>query len=75
MSYKEQRELEGLPARIAALEEEQNQIQEAIASVDFYQKDKDYVANTLARLEGIEGELELAFARWEILEAKTGVDA
>ena len=75
LSYKEQRELEGLPARIAALEEEQNQIQEAIASVDFYQKDKDYVANTLARLEGIEGELELAFARWEMLEAKTGVDA
>src|SRR5262249_33062797 len=41
LSYKEQRELEAMPDRIAALEDEQRALQERIAGPDFYKESAD----------------------------------
>jgi len=70
LSYKAQRELDGLPARLESLETEQNSLQAQIAAPEFYQQDKDEVAKTLARLERVGNELEQCFARWEELESE-----
>jgi len=67
LSYKEQRELDELPRRIEALEEEQALLQQTINQSDFYKKDKDAVASTLERLEQIARELEANYQRWEQL--------
>ncbi len=69
LSYKEQRELDGLPARLESLETEQNSLQAQIAAPEFYQQNKDEVAKTLAQLERVGNELEQCFARWETLES------
>jgi ATP-binding cassette subfamily F protein uup len=69
LSYKDQRELEALPARIEALETEQAELQEAINVSGFYQQEGDAVEATLARLESVGNELETCYGRWETLEA------
>lgn len=68
LSYKEQRELESLPAKIEALETEQEQLQQRTSQADFYQQDKDSVAEALARLSAVNEELDEAYQRWEALE-------
>lgn len=68
LSYKEQRELEELPARIEMLEAEQTELHAMTSNAEFYQQDKDIIAGTLARLEEVQKELEHCFERWEILE-------
>jgi ATP-binding cassette subfamily F protein uup len=69
LSYKDQRELEALPARIEALETEQAALQETINANGFYQQEGDAVASTLTRLEAVGNELESCYERWEVLEA------
>lgn len=69
LSYKAQRELDGLPAKMESLEAEQNELQEQINASDFYQQDKESTAQTLERLEKIGNELEQCFVRWEELES------
>jgi ATP-binding cassette subfamily F protein uup len=69
LSYKDQRELEALPARIEALETEQAELQEVINVNGFYQQEGDAVEATLARLESVGIELETCYGRWETLEA------
>lgn len=69
LSYKAQRELDGLPARLESLETEQNALQAEVSAPEFYQQDKDKIAETLARLEQVGNELEVCFARWEELES------
>ena len=39
-----------------------------MADADFYQKDKDTIAQATSRLADVEKELEKAYERWEILE-------
>ncbi|UCH52473.1 MAG: ABC transporter ATP-binding protein, partial [Pseudomonadota bacterium] len=68
LSYKETRELEALPARIEALEHEQQQLEVSISHSAFYQQDKSAIAETLGRVEQLRTELEGAYARWEELE-------
>ena len=68
LGYKEQRELEELPGKIDALEKEQTEIQNKISDPDFYQQDKEKIANALSQLEAAEKELAHCFERWEILE-------
>ena len=72
LSYKAQRELDGLPEKMEALEAEQNELQEQINAPDFYQQDKELSATILERLEKVGNELEQCFARWEELEAGEG---
>ena len=64
LSYKEQRELEGLPAQIDALEGEQAQIQQALADGSLYSSDAARAALLLQRCQVIEEELLHALERW-----------
>jgi ATP-binding cassette subfamily F protein uup len=69
LSYKEQRELEGLPERIAALEAEQKQVQADLADPKLYASDAAKVAQLHARDTVIETALMQALERWELLSA------
>jgi len=69
LSFKEQRELETLPDRIAALEAELALLHEKLADPEFYRNAGADVAQFTARLHAVENELEGAYARWEELEA------
>ena len=70
-SYKEQLELEQLPARIEALEEEQRQLQAAVSDADFYKKPAAEIHETLGRLEELETLLLDAYTRWDALDSRT----
>jgi ATP-binding cassette subfamily F protein uup len=70
LSYKEQRELDGLPGRIEKLETEQRSLTAVISESGFYQHDKDTIQATLARLEKVNSELEAIFERWAELESR-----
>jgi len=69
LSNREQKELEGLPARIEALEREQAQLTAQLADPAFYRKQAAKFTEVKARLETVEKEHATAFARWEELEA------
>jgi ATP-binding cassette subfamily F protein uup len=71
-SYREQRELEELPARIEAMEREQEQLTAAAAASGFYKETADAIHRTLARLAALEQELLDAYARWDELDSKSG---
>ena len=71
LSYKDQRELDALPAIIEGLEDEQSQLQEAVSDAAFYQQPAEEISTTLARLESIASELVEGYARWEELEAQS----
>ena len=68
LSYKDQRELDALPARIEALEHEQAELQSVINDPAFYQGEAGEIEKTLARVTELEGELEQALERWMELE-------
>jgi ATP-binding cassette subfamily F protein uup len=67
LSYKEQRELEALPAKIEALEGEQAAIQAELAEGSVYGKDPQRAAQLAVRSAEIEDELMAALERWELL--------
>jgi len=69
LSFKEQRELDGLPQRIQQLEQEQGALASTVADPQLYARDPPRVAAALARLETIASELEAAYARWAALES------
>ncbi len=69
LSYKEQRELESLPERIAKLEADQAAIHAKMAEPAFYQQSGGDIARETAKLEKVTAELEAAFERWTELEA------
>ena len=68
LSYKEQRELDGLPQLIESLDAEQAQLQEAMGAAGFYQQDPDTVASVLERFQLVEKQLEECYNRWGELE-------
>ncbi|OHC64052.1 MAG: ABC transporter ATP-binding protein [Rhodocyclales bacterium GWA2_65_19] len=70
LSFKEQRELEQLPDRIAALEAEQAALQGRLADPAFYQGAAEAVRETQARLAKLDAEIDEALVRWESLESK-----
>lgn len=71
LSYKEQRELEALPARIEALEREQAELAARLADPESY-RDPGVDARGLAtRHAAIEAELTECLERWETLESRT----
>ncbi|MCG6899579.1 MAG: ATP-binding cassette domain-containing protein [Gammaproteobacteria bacterium] len=69
LSYKEQRELQALPAKIEQLEAEQAQLQAAIGDPGFYQQSHEQVNGVLERLQVVEAQLEDCYGRWEWLES------
>jgi ABC transport system ATP-binding/permease protein len=70
LSYKEQRELDALPARIEALEAEQKALAQRLASSDLYIKERQLAPALQARHEAIEAELLQALERWELLASR-----
>jgi len=69
LSYKEQRELDGLPARIEALEREQKDLGALLASADLYAEDPPRAEAAQMRYAQIDDELLAALERWETLGA------
>jgi ATP-binding cassette subfamily F protein uup len=69
LSYKLQRELEGLPAQLEALENEIEVLQSEMNDPEFFSKSQEITQPKLTRLAEAEHELEQAFERWEALEA------
>ena len=70
LSYKEQRELDALPARIEALEAEQRDLTARIAGPDFYKTARADIEAALARVDPLAQELTDAYARWHDLESR-----
>jgi ATP-binding cassette subfamily F protein uup len=73
LSFQERRELEQLPARIEALETEQQRLEGAVASPEFYREPAATISRTLARLEEVRRELADAYARWDVLDSRQSV--
>ncbi|MDQ3168937.1 MAG: ATP-binding cassette domain-containing protein [Acidobacteriota bacterium] len=71
LSFKEQRELESLPALIEALEAEERTLQVRAASPEFYKDGADAIKQTLARIEALGPERERALARWVELDERS----
>jgi ATP-binding cassette subfamily F protein uup len=69
LSYKEQRELDELPARMSALEAEQAELNKQLADPDVYRKEGGNVAALHARAEAIDEELLTLLERWETLSS------
>ena len=67
LSYKEQRELDALPALIESLESEQATIQAELADGTLYSSDLERALALQARDTEIEDALMTALERWEIL--------
>jgi ATP-binding cassette subfamily F protein uup len=68
LGFKEQRELEALPGRIDALENEMASLTEALSASGFYAKDSAAQAAHHARMAAVQAELDAAFARWAELD-------
>jgi ATP-binding cassette subfamily F protein uup len=67
LSFKEQRELDGLPDLIAALEAEQSEINSALADGSLYSIDNVRAMKLATRNAQIDDELMTALERWEML--------
>jgi ABC transport system ATP-binding/permease protein len=69
LSYKEQRELEALPAKIDALEQQQSALEARTTDATFYQQSREAVDAVLAELSDVQESLDAAIERWAELEA------
>ncbi|MEZ8647726.1 ABC transporter ATP-binding protein [Vibrio splendidus] len=69
LSYKLQRELEALPMRLEELETKIETLQEEVNDPSFFSKPVEQTQPVLDKLSAAEQELEVAFERWEELEA------
>ncbi len=69
LSYKLQRELDGLPAEIERLEAEVAAFEAQVGDPAFYQQDAEAVTRTLEALAAKQAELDAAMERWMELEA------
>ncbi|MFL0808997.1 MAG: ATP-binding cassette domain-containing protein [Agarilytica sp.] len=69
LSYKLQRELEGLPAQLEKLEGQIGELEGEIAAPEFYQKEQDKVSKKLSKLNELQAKLQGSYERWEALEA------
>ena len=71
LSYKDQRELDELPSKIAALENEQAQISPRLNDPELYKGDPAEGIRLNRRFAEIEEELMNCITRWDKLESKT----
>jgi ATP-binding cassette subfamily F protein uup len=67
LTYKDQRALDALPAKIDALEKEQSDMEQQMADPDIYQ-DQQKLEQLNQRFEAVKKELDDVFEQWEILE-------
>jgi ATP-binding cassette subfamily F protein uup len=71
LGFKEQRELQELPARIEALETEQAALAAKMADVDYFRQDARVLRADQERVQAIEAGLLELLERWEILERRS----
>ncbi|MGP9801029.1 ATP-binding cassette ATPase Uup [Rheinheimera sp. NSM] len=69
LSYKEQRELEQLPALLEQLEAELEALQLKVNDAEFFKQSTEQTQATLNQLQQTESKLAQAYARWEELDA------
>lgn len=72
LSWKEQRELDDLPGKVAGLEAEQAELGKRLADASLYQTDPAAAQKASDRLAAIDDELMVMLDRWEGLEARAG---
>ncbi|PZP33843.1 MAG: ABC transporter ATP-binding protein [Roseateles depolymerans] len=70
LSYKEQRELEEIPARIAALEAEQAELNALLSGSELYTQGAGRIQQVTERAAAVDEALLTLLERWEALEAK-----
>ena len=70
MTFKETKELEGLPAAIEALETEQTALMTAMSEPDYFKKDPARQKADKERMDALPALIEASYARWEELTAK-----
>ena len=68
LSYKDQRELDGLPDQIEKLEIEIADISQQMSAPDFFKGARDQVQKIETRLSELQNQLSHCYERWEILE-------
>ena len=68
LSYKDQRELDSLPEEIESLEAAIADLQQVVASPEFYSQEQDAVQAKLRELADTEALLEQRIERWSELE-------
>ena len=73
LSYKEQRELEELPNRIAQLEQEQAAISARLSDADLYKKQPEEAQRLNQRYAEIDQLLMDCLEKWEAIESKTRI--
>ena len=69
ISFKEQRELDGLPREIAALEREQAELTSRMAAPEYRHTEAEQIAADGSRIAAIEELLMQRLERWDALEA------
>lgn len=68
LSYKDQRELDALPAEIETSEETIETLQQVMSANDFYKKDKAEIQKIQQQLAETQEKLSHCYRRWEELE-------
>jgi len=68
LSYKDARELEMLPARIEALEQEIAARTQAMQDPQFFRQDNAAIVAANAALAEVQAELDAAYSRWQALD-------
>jgi ATP-binding cassette subfamily F protein uup len=72
LSYKDKKELEELPERIASLESQQARFHEQMADPEFFKQDPTTIASANEELSTLTDQLTTAYTRWEQLEEMAG---
>lgn len=70
LSYKDQRELDGMAAKLEKLETEKSELETAMSDPAFYTRSPAEVQQQLKRVSDLTNEIEQAYARWSALEAE-----
>lgn len=70
LSFKEQRELESLPERIAQAESSQAELHAQMSSPDFFKQPPETIKQVTQKLADLEEQLQAFYQRWEELEAR-----
>ena len=69
LTYKDQRELDGLPGHIDELETAKQKLEDALADPDFYNRDPQSYNDAAAKLQEVTTAIAIAETRWLELEA------
>jgi hypothetical protein len=74
LSYKEQRELDRLPAEIESLEDRKLALEQTLSSPGFYQSSADEIQRVTQDFAAAAANLDAAYTRWDELEAERRSD-